>query len=266
MSIVWFDQDADAARIGGKGFRLCRLAQAGLPVPPGFCVPVDSVNCINIDEIQNAVERLNARSVSVRSSAVEEDAIVASFAGVYVTRLNVSAPEAIKQALIDIRQSAFAPAAMAYRSKRGIDGSPQMAAVVQQFLMPDVSGVLFLRDPLDNSQRIVIEASWGLGEAVVAGTVTPDRWIISPEGTIVSSEISDKDTAVVAADTGTKVVEVDPARRRIPCLDAAAICGLVRLARACETLFGGPQDVEWAIASDRIWLLQSRPITCRGRN
>jgi pyruvate,water dikinase len=265
MSIVWFDQNADALRIGGKGFRLCSLAQAGLPVPCGFCVPVESVNCVNVDEINDALRKLDARAVAVRSSAVEEDALAASFAGVYVTRLNVSEPEAVKQALIDIRQSAFAPAAMAYRRKRGIDGSPQMGAVIQQFVMPDASGVLFLRDPVDNSERIIVEGSWGLGESVVEGTVTPDRWVLSPQGAVISSEISDKDVAVVAADTGTKVVEVDPARRKIPCLDIASVHELVSLARACEELFGSPQDVEWAIASNRIWLLQSRPITCRFR-
>jgi pyruvate,water dikinase len=261
MSIVWFDQQAGAQSIGGKGFRLARLAQAGLPVLPGFCVPVESMNCVTADEIKSALERLDVQAVAVRSSAVEEDAIVASFAGVYLTRLNVKTPEGIEQALRDVRASAFTPAALAYRQKWGIHGCPQMAAVVQKFLMPDASGVLFLSDPVDHSERIIIEGSWGLGECVVAGTVTPDRWVLSRDGTIISSEISDKDIAVIAADIGTKVIEVDSTRRRIPCVDATSIHELVALARTCERLFGSPQDVEWAIASNRIWLLQSRPIT-----
>jgi pyruvate,water dikinase len=263
MKIVWFDQDVESRRIGGKGFRLCRLAQAGFPVPPGFCVPVEDMNDVTAGDIECALQRLAVKAVAVRSSAVEEDTAAASFAGVYLTRLNVNTPQAVLDALKDIRESAFSPAAQAYRQKRGIDGVPQMAAVIQQFLMPDVSGVLFLRDPLDNSERIIIEGSWGLGESVVAGTVTPDRWVLSHEGTILTSEISDKDVAVVAADTGTKTTEVDPGRRKIPCIDHGAIRELVDLARACEDLFGSPQDIEWAIASNRIWLLQSRPITCR---
>lgn len=263
MSIVWFDQDAGSQRIGGKGFRLCRLAQAGFSVPPGFCVTVEGMDHVTTDDIRRAVERLNAGAVAVRSSAVEEDAAAASFAGVYLTRLNVNTPEAVLQALRDIRESAFTPAASAYRQKCGIKGTPQMAAVVQKFLMPDVSGVLFLRDPVDNSERIVIEGSWGLGESVVTGTVTPDRWVLSREGALISCEISDKDIAIVAADTGTKIIEIDSHRRRISCISETSVRGLVELARACENLFGSPQDIEWAIALNRIWLLQSRPITCR---
>lgn len=263
MSIVWFDQDARDQNIGGKGSRLCRLVQAGFPVPPGFCVSIESMNGLNPEDIATAIERLDAKAVAVRSSAMEEDGILSSFAGVYLSRLNVKTAEAVKQALTDIRESAFAPAALAYRRKRGICSAPQMAAVVQEFVMPEASGVLFLRDPVDHSEKIVLEASWGLGEAVVAGVVTPDRWVLSREGDVISSTISKKDTAVVAADTGTTVTEVDPRLRGIPCVDDACVRELVELARSCEKLFGRPQDIEWAIASDRIWLLQSRPITCR---
>ena len=265
MSIVFFDQNAGPNEIGGKGFRLSRLAQAGFPVPPGFCVAVDGVQHLSLDEIRTALDRLDANAVAVRSSAVEEDAVRASFAGVYATRLNVRTPEDVEEALRDIHESAFAPAALAYRQKRGIHADPRMGAVVQQFVMPDASGVLFLRDPVDSSERIVVEGSWGLGQSVVEGTVTPDRWVLSPFGTVISCEISDKDVAVIAAETGTTVVEVDPARRNIPCLDMPCVYELVNLARACEKLFGSPQDVEWAVASNRIWLLQSRPITCRFR-
>ena len=266
MSIVWFDQDVSSQTVGGKGLRLCRLAKAGFPVPPGFCVPVEHMDHITTKDIQCALERLDNRAVAVRSSAVEEDAAAASFAGVYLTRLNVNTPEAILQALRDIRESAFTPAALAYRQRCGIHGTPQMAAVVQKFLMPDVSGVLFLRDPVDNSERIIIEGSWGLGESVVAGTVTPDRWVLSRDGALISCEVSDKDIAIVAADTGTKAIEIDPHRRRIPCIGETSIRELVELAWACESLFGRPQDIEWAIAESRVWLLQSRPITCRREN
>ncbi len=262
MSFVWFDREADAGKIGGKGFRLCRLARAGFPVPAGFCVPVESMSGVSEDEIRIALDRLNAKTVAVRSSAAEEDAAVASFAGVYLTRLNVKSAAAVHQALKDIRESAFTPAASAYRQKCGINGSPRMAAVVQEFLMPDVSGVLFLRDPVDKSERIVIEASWGLGEAVVAGWVTPDRWVLSLRGDVISAETSDKDIAVVAAETGTQTIEVDAARRKLPCLGPASLRELVELARACERVFGRPQDIEWAIDSHQVWLLQSRPITC----
>jgi len=261
MKIVWFDQQACADEIGGKGFRLCRLTQTGLPVPPGFCITVSGMDNITAPDIEAALIRLGSRPVAVRSSAVVEDTAAASFAGIYSSRLNIASVEGVMEALEEIRRSATGPAAVAYCRKRGISESPGMAAVVQESLIPDASGVLFMKDPLDGSRRMVIEGSWGLGEAVVAGQVTPDRWVLSPKGDLISSRISDKDIAIIPKGNGTIQVEIESARRKLPCLNENSLCRLIELANACGHLFGTPQDIEWATAFNRVWLVQSRPIT-----
>ena len=261
MKIVWFDQEPNADQIGGKGFRLCRLTQAALPVPRGFCVTVMGMETVTPADIREALVQLGSKSVAVRSSAVEEDSGIASFAGIYTSRLNLFQVEEIVDALHEIRRSASSPAAAAYRLKRGITAEPRMAAVVQEFLNPDASGVLFMTDPLEGTRRIVVEGAWGIGESVVGGRVTPDRWVLSPHGNLISRTISDKDVATVAYQNGITEIEVDSCRRKRPCLEEDSLGDLFELAVACENLFGGPQDIEWALALNRIWLLQSRPIT-----
>jgi phosphoenolpyruvate synthase/pyruvate phosphate dikinase len=264
MNVVWFDQPARADEIGGKGYKLCRLAYAGLPVPRGFCISASGLESISPGDIELLLLQLGAHSVAVRSSAVGEDDDVASFAGIYSTRLNISNVKGILDALDEIGRSVMSPAAEAYRQRRAIRVKPKMAAIVQEFLNPEASGVLFMRDPLGGMRRIVVEGSWGLGEAVVGGRVTPDRWVLSPEGNIISMTISDKDVAIVPEHNGTTEIEVDSVRRKQACLDENSLRQLMELAIACESLLGSPQDIEWATASNKVWLLQSRPITVGG--
>ena len=119
-----------------------------------------------------------------------------------------------------------------------------------------------MRDPLTGVHQTIVEASWGLGSGVVEGLVRPDRWVLSTDGSIISSHIADKDIAVVQNEHGgTKEMPVDASCRRRPCLDVAVLRQLSMLAVDCERLFGSPQDIEWAVADNRVWLLQSRPIT-----
>jgi pyruvate,water dikinase len=133
---------------------------------------------------------------------------------------------------------------------------------VQTFIPADVSGVLFMRDPSTGAGKIIVEACWGLGSGVVDGVVRPDRWIISDKGLLISSAIADKDVAIVPnGNGGTTETRVDPALRRRPCLNDESLHELSIQASRCERLFGAPQDIEWAISENRIWLLQSRPIT-----
>ena len=259
--IVWFNSQASVETIGRKGFNLCRMTQASLPVPGGFCVTVEGLASIGVQELDGALEQLGAGALAVRSSAVEEDALSASFAGIYATRLNVVTSEEVLEALREIRDSASTPSAIAYRRQRGIAGAPRMAAVVQTLLVPDASGILFMKDPVAGSDRIVVEGSWGLGEAVVDGKVTPDHWVLSHTGEVISFDIADKDIAIVPGKSGTRQIEVDHARRKLPCLDAGRLMRLLELGCACKQLFGAPQDIEWATTSDQVWLLQSRPIT-----
>jgi pyruvate,water dikinase len=267
--IRWFDEPAGAAEVGGKGAALGVATRAGLPVPPGFCVTVKAMSRLASTDVvaalEKALSRLAAPAVAVRSSASEEDGGRASFAGVFVSELNVHAAPAVIAALERIRTSARSPSASAYVAGRGMDTPAQMAAVVQAMVFPETSGVLFTRDPLTGEERFVVEGSWGLGEAIVSGEVTPDHFVLSPAGALLEHVVADKDLAAVAAAEGTMIVEVEASRRHAPCLAPADLRGLVDLGRRCEAIFGGPQDVEWAIAEGRVWLLQSRPITARGR-
>jgi len=261
MNAVWFDQPARADEIGGKGFRLCQLAQAGLPVPRGFCISAAGLDSMRPDDIESLLLQLEAHSVAVRSSAVGEDDNVASFAGIFSTQLNISSVNEVLNALVEISRSVTSPAAQAYRHRRGISAPTRMAGIVQEFLNAEASGVLFMRDPIRGTRRIVVEGSWGLGEAVVGGRVTPDRWVLSPEGSIISARISDKDVAIVPGNNGTTEIEVDSGRRKQACLNENSLRQLLEVATACESLLGSPQDIEWATASNKVWVLQSRPIT-----
>ena len=118
-----------------------------------------------------------------------------------------------------------------------------------------------MQDPVDGSDHIVVEGSWGLGESVVSGSVTPDRWTLTRDGRVLSSEISNKETSAIPGKYGTVQIEVPEDRRLIPCLTPENLEEIVTLARRCQQLFEWPQDVEWAVAGGKVWLLQSRPIT-----
>ena len=118
-----------------------------------------------------------------------------------------------------------------------------------------------MQDPVDRSDHIVVEGSWGLGESVVSGSVTPDRWTLTQDGKIVSAEISNKETLMIPGESGTVQIEVTEDRRVMPCLTPENLEELVTLARRSQQLFEEPQDLEWTVADGRVWLLQSRPIT-----
>jgi phosphoenolpyruvate synthase/pyruvate phosphate dikinase len=260
--IVGFDNTAPREIVGCKGHNLSRMWQAGLPVPSGFCVTWDRIESIDSGELNCALARLGSAAFAVRSSAVEEDADSASFAGILLSRLNVTTTGGVLSVLTEIRNSALAPAAEGYSHRRNVESSLRVAAIVQTFVAADASGVLFMRDPLTGARQTIVEACWGLGSGVVEGLVRPDRWVITADGTVISSHIADKDIAVVPSEQGgTKETAVDAACRRRPCLDEALLKELSKLAGDCERLFGSPQDIEWATSAGRIWLLQSRPIT-----
>jgi len=256
VNTVWFHEDAGAASVGGKGQSLCRMWQAGLPVPAGFCVTRNMLDRPDLEQHDIALTKLGARHVAVRSSAILEDTAAASFAGIYLTRLNIAGAERVAEALLDVRNSAFAASAAAYSRRQNVAECCGMAAVVQRFVAAEASGISWTGDVVN------VEASGGLGESVVGGLVTPDRWILSRNGQVISSKIADKDVATVGGeDAGTRQVKVEPARRRRACLTSESLQQIFELAGKCHELFGGSQNIEWALESDRVWILQSRPVT-----
>ena len=201
--------------------------------------------------------------VAVRSSAVGEDSETASFAGQHLTCLNVRpSPPALADAVRAIWQSARAEAALAYRRRLGLSSEPQIGVVVQELIVADCAGVLFTRNPFDGADEIVIEASWGLGESIVAGLVTPDRFRLSREGRVLERTPGTKDIEVrVLPEGGTREAEVPAELVRALCLGDKQLRELHALAMRCEKAFGGAQDLEWAFAGGTLYLLQRRAVT-----
>jgi pyruvate, water dikinase len=148
----------------------------------------------------------------------------------------------------------------------GIAGDPLVAVVVQALIPAEVAGVLFTVDPHSGShEHWMVEASWGLGEAVVVGLVMADRYIIFHRGKVVECRIGLTDEAVVPQEHGgTSELEIDdPARVQDACLNEEALARIAELGAACERLFGIGQDIEWTLAGENIYLLQARPVTGR---
>jgi pyruvate,water dikinase len=144
----------------------------------------------------------------------------------------------------------------------GILGAPQVGIVVQRMVEALSAGVLFSRDPMSGEDVRVIEAAWGLGEAVVAGLVTPDRFRVARTGAVIERTPGFKDLMIRrAAGGGTEEAALDDDRARALCLDDAQLLALNHLAGQCEKVYGGEQDLEWAFDGAVLFLLQRRPIT-----
>jgi pyruvate,water dikinase len=202
--------------------------------------------------------------VAVRSSASAEDLPDASFAGQQETFLNVD-----RDGLLDcIKQcwaSLFTQRAIYYRAQQGFAAEAvDMAVVVQRMVDAEQSGVLFTSHPSTGDARMIIEAAWGLGEAVVSGSVSPDNYVIERDtGEVSETTVAEKKVQCVRdPETGETVLEDVPEdRRRAQVLDENEIAELVELGEVVEAHYEQPQDVEWAIARGEVYLLQCRPIT-----
>jgi pyruvate,water dikinase len=255
----------DPAAFGGKAVALGAAARAGLPVPAGFALSVDAVEAV-VRGDPDALAALYAACAcggprAVRSSAVGEDSGAASFAGAHCTVLGVCRPEAVVAAVRRVHASGEGAAARAYRGRLGL-GPCRMAVVVQELVPAEVAGVLFTRNPVTGAAERVIEASWGLGEAVVAGLVVPDRFRLDGRGRVLERTAGAKDVAVRAGPGGAEVVAVAGAAVHTPCLDDAQLAALHVLAEACDPVYGTPEhDIEFAFLDGAVFLLQRRPIT-----
>ncbi|MBT2568658.1 phosphoenolpyruvate synthase [Arthrobacter sp. ISL-85] len=217
-------------------------------------------------DLKDAYERLGGgyTAVSVRSSATAEDLASASFAGQQETYLNVRGADALTKAVIDCWASLWTARAMAYRAREGVlPGQVRLAVVIQQMVEAEAAGVMFTANPANGRRdQTVISAAWGLGEAVVSGAVTTDDLTVdSSTGKVLSRQTADKELMTVPTENGTAEEKVAEARRRAPVLDDAAAAELAAYGQRIADHFGAPQDIEWAHADGRFFLLQSRPIT-----
>jgi rifampicin phosphotransferase len=220
------------------------------------------------DDLAAAITRPLARlggpaACAVRSSATAEDLPTASFAGQQDTYLNVVGPAAILRHVSWCWASLFTERAVTYRVRNGFDHRKvAMAVVVQQMVFPRAAGILFTADPVTSNRKVAsIEASFGLGEALVSGLVNPDVYRVR-DGAVVTRAVAIKQLAIQAAPAGgTQALAIEPARQQQPALTDAQILRLAQLGRRIEAHFGYPQDIEWCLADGEFWIVQSRPIT-----
>ena len=217
------------------------------------------------DEVARRYDELGEPPVAVRSSALGEDGQDATFAGQQETYLWVRGADRVCDAMRDCWASLYSGPAISYRARLGQDDAA-MGVVVQLMVDAAVSGVLFTCNPVTGDPSMVaVNASWGLGLAVVGGEVTPDDYLVSKvTGEVVREHVHEKDVEYVPDAQGRGAVRVDvPAERRTQrCLDDDSLRALVDTGRRIESYFGSHQDVEWALARDgALFVLQSRPVT-----
>lgn len=258
---------AEEQRYGGKCASLGAALRAGLPAPDGYALSVELVaqitagDALAIAAVRSLFVEL-APALAVRSSAVGEDSEAASFAGQHVSVLNVMTADAMMLAIQQVHDSALTPAALAYRKKMGIDDEPAIAVVLQQQIQSEIAGVMFTRHPLSGDTERYVEASWGLGEAIVAGLVVPDGFRIGNDGSIIERIVGEKDVMLACTATGeVEEVEVDADKIEALCLSDDQLLQLHELATACENIYGQNIDIEWAFHDGRLYLLQCRAIT-----
>src|SRR5437588_4318666 len=220
------------------------------------------------DDLAAAITRPLAQlgeqaAYAVRSSATAEDSPAASFAGQHDTYLNVVGPAAILRHVSRCWASLFTERAVTYRLRNGFDHRKvHMAVVVQQMVFPQAAGILFTADPVTVNRKVPsVEASFGLGEALVSGLVNADVYKVR-DGEVVAKAVATKKLAIHASPAGgTKEQAIEPERQEQPALTYAQVVRLAQLGRRIEAHFGHPQDIEWCLVDAEFQIVQSRPIT-----
>jgi pyruvate,water dikinase len=264
---VPLEKAREEALFGSKAVGLGQAVRDGLPVPPGVALSGSIVEAVAagegraIKEVARSVRSLPA-PLAVRSSAVDEDGAEASFAGQHLTLLNVRSANDLPDALSEIWWSANSDSAITYRQKLGLFTRPSVGVVVQSLLAPETAGVMFTKNPVTGADERLIEASWGLGEAVVAGLVIPDQFRVARSGEVLERTPGLKRIAIRGLPGGGTVEEeVSPELTERLCLDDALLGALSDLATRCEQIYGPGRDIEWAVANDTLFVLQCRAVT-----
>ncbi|HKH22412.1 MAG TPA: PEP/pyruvate-binding domain-containing protein, partial [Solirubrobacterales bacterium] len=296
---------ADEARFGGKSASLGELIAGEIPVPPGFAVSSEAylaaVEGIELEgrsadecskailatelpdelhaEIAQAYQRLadiageRLPAVAVRSSAIGEDSEEATFAGQQETFLWVRGASEVCEAVRSCWASLYSPEAVTYRAEMAAGHeAPAMGVAVQLMVDAAVSGVMFTCNPVSGDpSTVAINASWGLGLAVVGGEVTPDEYRVSKvTREVLNRSIGPKEIEYVPDPSGSGAArrEVEAERQAIACLGDDELAELVGVARRVEGHFGAHQDIEWAIGRSGdglgdLYMLQARPVTVK---
>ncbi|HZY79906.1 MAG TPA: phosphoenolpyruvate synthase [Cyclobacteriaceae bacterium] len=272
------------ALVGGKGSNLGELSKIeGINVPDGFCISTEVFKRIvehsgtdrkaigNATIPQDIVKEIDRFlkiygeniPYAVRSSATAEDLPTASFAGQQDTFLNVIGRDSILTHIRKCWASLYTDRAIAYRAQNGFDDDKvYLSVVIQKMVFPQVAGIMFTADPVTSNRKIVsIDASFGLGEAMVSGKVNADVYKVR-DGHIVDKKISAKKVAIYPVKNGgTKEEVIDPSDQNTQALTDEQILELARIGRKIERHFGSPQDIEWCLVDGIFYIVQSRPIT-----
>lgn len=284
----------DIAIAGGKGANLGEMTQAGITVPPGVVLTADAYDFFmeaggiepqkfeSASQIRSAILSTKMPAeieseirefcgtleegarMAVRSSATAEDLDDASFAGQQETYLNVIGTDNVLTKIRECYASLWGDRAVSYRKNSGYDKQKtSLAVVIQQMVESESAGVMFTSDPAGNRENIHINAAYGLGEAVVSGIVSPDEYICTKEGTVIKQVTGSKEVEIIydAENGGTQKASVDESRRKQSVLNKEQIAALVKEGVRIEKHYGHPMDIEWAVKSGRIYILQARSIT-----
>ncbi|MGG0935572.1 PEP/pyruvate-binding domain-containing protein [Brevibacillus centrosporus] len=280
----------DILRVGTKAFHLAQLVQENFRVPQGFIVTSNALARFMIEnhlkekiweatvpseielDIAAAYERLKVEtnesdlSVAVRSSSAAEDLQGASFAGQYESILNVKDFSHLMDCVRMCWSSLFSDRVKQYAQQKKIAAEKfPMAVLIQRCIEADVSGVVFSMNPVtQNKEEIVINASYGLGEAIVSGMVTPDSFRFSKQLAHIHRDLGGKEMKLVYGQKGVKEVETTSEEQECFCLTDEQLLSLVRETKKMEAFYQHPVDVEFAIKADHIYILQVRPVTTRG--
>jgi rifampicin phosphotransferase len=242
----------DRAKIGELSGEIRRVIE-------GTAIPQDIH-----EEITRQLSRLGEKNAyAVRSSATAEDLPTASFAGQQDTYLNIIGKEAILKHISKCWASLFTGRAVIYRLQNGVDHRKvHLSVVVQTMVFPQAAGILFTADPVTSKRKVLsIDASFGLGEAMVSGLVNADSYKVC-NGKVIDKKISTKKLAIYTLkDGGTKEQEIEPGRQNRQALTDEQILQLEHIGRKIEEYFGRPQDIEWCLVDDTFYIVQSRPIT-----
>lgn len=268
-------RSASVATAGAKAAALGTMLRAGLPVPEGFVLSTaaehpaeEPISEEQRRDVEQAYARMGSPVVAVRSSASSEDSAHESEAGAYESILGVTGMDALLAAIQRCRLSLHSERARASRQQgiasrqaAGADGTtehPTMPVIVQRMVHAEASGVLFT--PATRDGAALIESSWGLGPSVVEGRVVPDRFRIDGDGTF-HRRLGSTESRVDLRNGALVTRAVDETHRRASTLTDEQVARIARLGTEIADLFGGPQDVEWALDGETLWALQARPIT-----
>ncbi len=252
--INWASNPADTSETRSAAIR--QLFANGL-------IPADLAEAIH-HAYGDLVQTVGDLPLAVRSSATAEDLPGASFAGQQDTYLNVRGEETVMEAVQRCWSSLWTARALEYRARQGVAPSVvSLAVVVQVMALAEASGIMFTANPINGSRdEIVIDAAWGLGEAIVGGLVTPDHGVVDKvTGAIKQITIADKTVITVPTATGTEERPVEESKRRKQVLETAQVTELAKLGAEIEKYYGEPQDIEWCLANGKFYIVQARPIT-----